>query len=578
MPYINYQETDEGLFNKIIKYLNLIFYRIIDLIANGVVYEKHLYQRYILLGTLVSIIYLINQIIITFNPFEIKDTKNHTAINMFLILISTLIFLFFLYRNTKKREILSIDGEVANSQSISNLTKNYYTDNIKKLIEYTDDKDYKIKKENLEKSISSPLFKLLKYVVFLFIIIVFPMIIINIYYYYLGRNSDWFDYTYFVVGFLLFSTVLSIILILKDYFFNKLNINTQDKKEDNIFKKSLNLIINIILFIPCLIVIFSKDVHDDIKSTPSSVYIVFFILIFIVTLIFIIPKLLEYIILSNDGDVLRGKGPFYLNQYKVLGNYQNLNNVNIRKNNVPIPKFDLDKEKAKNDNNTLVNLLGLDQKKLNKIYKNIGIDRIYDNLDKNDPFIIDKSFDKKIFDEDLFDKYNVNVKYDPDTINNKKFSYSYEYSISFYIYINPQPNNTSVAYTEDTELFNYGNKPVIYYNGKNRNFIIKSEVLNENGVEMVTIYSDKNIKLQKWINFIVNYKNNTINIFMDGKVIASQNNVAPFFRENLVSIGKDNGVHGSIKDIYYYTSIRTPNQTKFIIDQFMKNKPKVEID
>ena len=135
-----------------------------------------------------------------------------------------------------------------------------------------------------------------------------------------------------------------------------------------------------------------------------------------------------------------------------------------------------------------------------------------------------------------------------------------------------------MAYTEDTELFNYGNKPVIYYNGKNRNFIIKSEVLNENGVEMVTIYSDKDIKLQKWVNFIVNYKNNTINIFMDGKVIASQDNVAPFFRENLVSIGKDNGVHGSIKDIYYYNSIRTPNQIKFIIDQFMKNKPKVQID
>ena len=83
-------------------------YRIIDLIANGVVYEKHLYQRYILVGILVSIIYSINQIIINFNPYEIKDTKKHIAINMFLIFISTFIFLFFIYRNAKKREILSI--------------------------------------------------------------------------------------------------------------------------------------------------------------------------------------------------------------------------------------------------------------------------------------------------------------------------------------------------------------------------------------------------------------------------------------------------------------------------------------
>ena len=458
---------------------------------------------------------------------------------------------------------------------MSTLTKNYYTDNIKKIIEYTSDNDYKIRKENLEKSITSPLFKLLKYSVFLFIIIVFPIIILNIYYYYLGRNSNWFDYLNFVVGFLLFSTVLSIILILKDYFFNKLNINTQDNKEDNILNKTFNLIINIILFIPCLIIIFSKDIHDDIKSTPSSVYIIFFILIFIITLLFVIPKLAEYIIISNDGDILKGKGPYYLNNYRVLGNYQNLNNKNLKKNEVPLPKFNIKDELRKINQNVFIDYLGIDEKKLNKIYQDIGIDYIYENnLLEDNEYLSGKSFDKKLLDEDLYDKYNVKIKYNNDIKSYNKFLYNYEYSISFYIYINPQPNNTSISYMEDTELFNYGNKPVIYYNGKNRKVIIKSEVLNENGVEMKTIYSDKNIKLQKWVNFIVNYKNNTINIFMDGEVIASENNVAPFFRENKVSIGQENGVHGSIKDIYYYNSIRTPNQIKFIVDQFIKKTPK----
>ena len=39
------------------------------------------------------------------------------------------------------------------------------------------------------------------------------------------------------------------------------------------------------------------------------------------------------------------------------------------------------------------------------------------------------------------------------------------------------------------------------------------------------------------------------------KLVGSKNNVAPYFDTDKVTIGEDNGIHGSIKDIYYFDKI-----------------------
>ena len=182
-----------------------------------------------------------------------------------------------------------------------------------------------------------------------------------------------------------------------------------------------------------------------------------------------------------------------------------------------------------------------------------------------------QGYDFKLFPNDLNTKYNIGGKYyDPSKIH-RKFPYNYTYSLSFYIYINPQPTNTSIAYTKDTELFNYGYKPVIYYNGKSRKIIIKSRTINNKSDQLDTIYEMKDVKHQKWLYFVINYENNIIDVFIDGKLVGSKDNVTPYFKGDNVTIGEKDGIYGSIKEIYYYDKIKTPDSIEFLYN-LTKNK------
>jgi hypothetical protein len=137
--------------------------------------------------------------------------------------------------------------------------------------------------------------------------------------------------------------------------------------------------------------------------------------------------------------------------------------------------------------------------------------------------------------------------------------------------LNPQPKNTSLAYNKETELFNYGNKPVIMYDGNTRTFSIKSKTQMSEGAQLDTIYKTQDIKYQKWIYIVVNYGNNVVDVFMDGKLVGSMKNVPPYFADDKVTIGDDNGIHGSIKDIYYFEKQRPTNDVEFMYDLVKNN-------
>jgi len=185
--------------------------------------------------------------------------------------------------------------------------------------------------------------------------------------------------------------------------------------------------------------------------------------------------------------------------------------------------------------------------------------KIKDNISDNT-----KGYDFKMFQNDLNGQYNIGTKYYNSSKIHNKFPYNYTYSISFYIYINPQPTNTSPAYTKDTELFNYGFKPVIYYNGNSRKIIIKSRTINNKTDQLDTIYEMTSVKHQKWLYFVINYENNNIDVFIDGKLVGSKNNVTPYFIGDNVTIGEHDGIYGSIKEIFYFDKIKTPDSIQFL--------------
>lgn len=425
--------------------------------------------------------------------------------------------------------------------------------------------------------LDSTFLNMFKYVGLLFLIILLPLLAISYLLQLHKTDNSFFNITQSILGITIIIIVLAIIA--KLFSIKPSNTKECSLQEEDRIKYLMCLFKNIIFFIPCLLVILADEINKDIKLTPSSVYLLFFILIILITLLFVLPSFFSYLAKQNKNDVLGGQGPFYLNEKKTLGKYQNLDK-NVA-NNVAIPKFDLSfnveskpLEQKFNNILSIFNSSTENSSTENNSTENTSNETVVRNeYNKINTAIADntKGYDFKLFENDVNGQYNIGAKYNNLSKTFNKFPYNYTYSISFYIYINPQPTNTSIAYTKDTELFNYGFKPVIYYNGKSRKIIIKSRTLHNRADQLDTIYETTNVKHQKWLYFVINYEDNIIDVFIDGKLVGSKKNVTPYFVGDKVTIGEDDGIYGSIKEIFYYDKIKTPDSIQFLYN-LTKNK------
>ena len=462
------------------------------------------------------------------NIFKIKNTKYEIFMWLFLLAFSIYTFLFFVHK------------------------RSHNGDNSLKL--------------------DSTFLNMFKYVGLLFLIILLPLLAISYLLQLHKTDNSFFNITQSILGITIIIIVLAIIA--KLFSIKPSNTKECSLQDEDRIKYLMCLFKNIIFFIPCLLVILADEINKDIKLTPSSVYLLFFILIILITLLFVLPSFFSYLAKQNKNDVLGGQGPFYLNEKKTLGKYQNLDK-NVA-NNVAIPKFDLSfNVESKPLEQKFNNILSIfNSSTENSSTENTSNETVVKNeYNKINTAIADntKGYDFKLFENDVNGQYNIGAKYNNLSKTFNKFPYNYTYSISFYIYINPQPTNTSIAYTKDTELFNYGFKPVIYYNGKSRKIIIKSRTLHNRADQLDTIYETTNVKHQKWLYFVINYEDNIIDVFIDGKLVGSKKNVTPYFVGDKVTIGEDDGIYGSIKEIFYYDKIKTPDSIQFLYN-LTKNK------
>ena len=148
-----------------------------------------------------------------------------------------------------------------------------------------------------------------------------------------------------------------------------------------------------------------------------------------------------------------------------------------------------------------------------------------------------------------------------DNNNDKKNgSFKYRYSLSAWIYINPQPPNTSSAYTKYTSLLNYANKPNVQYNGKLNSLRVMAQTGKLNGIDategdLVEVFETKDIMYQKWNNIVINYDGGNMDVFLNGELVGSKPNIAPYMTYENITSGTKDGIHGGIRDVIYYNSI-----------------------
>ena len=549
--------------NKIVNSLQSSLNIFTDVIISGIKFKKkeaydYKYYKYINVVLILLIFGLVYYLNSYHNLFGVKNTQYQILGTLVLIAFASLYFLFLVFRNNKN-SIIEENDRLPTSETL--------TDKHLSSGEYT--KDFKINSEQIKKTYLKPLGILFMYVSILFFILISVGFLLN-YILYSQKNSNTFSITQSIIVVIISIVVLAIIAV-----FFSIKATTDENacetiKVDVVIYDYLCIIKRVIFFIPCLLILLVDEINEDIKLTPSSIYLLLFMLLLLITLLFLLPFLFKYFETLNKSTLLKGNDPHYLNELKVIGIYQNLNkNVNSIID-IPIPKMDAGSSVIKNPIDALLNKLDMNKNE-NTIFKTLDITQI-DKESKDvtkqtkDTISDTKGYTFKLLKNDYNGIYNMKTSFfDPPTSVNK-FPYNYSYSISFYIYINPQPENTSYAYTKDTEIFNYAYKPVIYYNGKSQSIIVRSRTLNNKGDQLDTIYEGKNIKHQKWVFFVINYENNIIDVFIDGKLVGSKKDVTPYFKGDKVTIGEKDGINGSIKEISYYDTIKTPQTIELLYD------------
>ena len=66
------------------------------------------------------------------------------------------------------------------------------------------------------------------------------------------------------------------------------------------------------------------------------------------------------------------------------------------------------------------------------------------------------------------------------------------------------------------------------------------------------IYKDTNFLLQKWNNIVINYHGGTLDVFINGKLVKSSIEVSPYMAFNKITLGQDDGLSGGIANVAFF--------------------------
>jgi len=279
---------------------------------------------------------------------------------------------------------------------------------------------------------------------------------------------------------------------------------------DKLFKDNLyaKLIVNMILYIPCLI----SDLADMLmseyyKMNYFTLMIVVLEIIFIIAYWFIYPDAISKIY-SGGGNLLIND-PTSLASLKTVGYYRNLSG------------------------NTL-----LDSKPNNKMSQK-------DIASNNNKVFLNPVSGKPILDasgnpiKDDHGNYFM-----PTRVN------TYSYCMSFWLYINPMPSYGD----KFLSLLNYGNNPNVMYNPSKNDFSVFMKSPDQDCSTNVTIpiYTNMDIPLQKWFNVVLNYNNGRLDVFLNAELVKTSFDVISCIEYDALTIGENSGANAKICNLTYF--------------------------
>jgi hypothetical protein len=177
--------------------------------------------------------------------------------------------------------------------------------------------------------------------------------------------------------------------------------------------------------------------------------------------------------------------------------------------------------------------------------------------------------------------------------------FNYQYALSFWFYIDSFPPSTSSAYMKVVPILSYGENPTVKYSSNDNTLYItvkqkvdgtpiidyikeqenemKPETINkwkstqdkiQSTIDKVKtmpfgndvdaeghrlIYKQTNVLLQKWNHVVLNYNGGTLDVFYNGKLVKSAIEVVPYMKLDMLTVGSENGVSGNVANLMYFS-------------------------
>lgn len=282
----------------------------------------------------------------------------------------------------------------------------------------------------------------------------------------------------------------------------------------NYLKKQTGIagfIVNLIFYIPCLYADFIEYIKQELKITPSVVFIVFMIEIILIVLYLVLPKIARLIVKKSSKPLL--DKPIYLNDQKIIATSEH---------------FLMDKPGA-------------------SFYKKGDLLKLGNMSNPSDNQI---------------NSTNIVITDQGKTYRNNN------YAVSFWAYVNYGNKSTS-AYTNESNIFNYaggvkqngqlkshGKPSLTYVNDEktNSNKFVAYFTNNPNATKNNYTFE---ANLQKWNYFVFNYVGNRVDFFVNGKLETTfyfddYNMPEPGSLADNITVGNTNGLDGAICNVNYY--------------------------
>jgi hypothetical protein len=149
--------------------------------------------------------------------------------------------------------------------------------------------------------------------------------------------------------------------------------------------------------------------------------------------------------------------------------------------------------------------------------------------------------------------------------------YNYDFALSSWVFLHSQPPNFYKGLSPKNILNLVGNDNVsslqLVYDMRENTLILKTKLTN---------IKIPKIKLQKWINLVINYNRGNLDIFMDGELIKTlPGSVWEMGDELSLAVGENKGIRGGICNVVHFAAHLTKPQIVNNYNMFKDKDPPV---